>query len=208
MAMTESEIKYLKLARTARNNDNTEDAKRYYDMVRTENPENGEANAFYQIYSFWEGKKGEAENRFENITKVLVPSVDLIARAEEPEADKMDAIGGIIKEFASVVFAANKTYMELQTGSTAKFPSKRIITSGALGLYNLGDAIAAKFSNNSTAMKLAAKSWDEGVQIQNKYYAKQFDYRGRTVADYVAKIQKVDPSYVAPKKPGCISISK
>ena len=47
-----SEIsKYLKLARTAREEDNSEDAKRYYDMVRTEDPENGEAKFFYAYYA-------------------------------------------------------------------------------------------------------------------------------------------------------------
>ena len=95
--MTESEQKYLKLARTARDEDNSEDAKRYYDMVRTENPENGEAKVFYQIYTFWESKKGESENRFEAVTKVLAPSIRLIAQSEDTIDAKLDIISAIIK---------------------------------------------------------------------------------------------------------------
>lgn len=202
--MTESEQKYLKLARTARDEDNSEDAKRYYDMVRTENPENGEAKVFYQIYTFWESKKGESENRFEAVTKVLAPSIRLIAQSEDTIDAKLDIISAIIKEFAPMTRVANKSYMDCQTGS-AKFASGRILTSGAVGLYNLGDAIASEFPDNAKAMTLAATAWKEGIEIQNKYYAKQYNYQGRTVDQYVTKIQKVDSSYVAPKKPGCIS---
>lgn len=56
--------KYLKPARTAREEDNTEDAKKYYDMVRTDDPENGEAKFFYAYYSLYEGKNGEIPQNF------------------------------------------------------------------------------------------------------------------------------------------------
>ncbi len=41
------EYKYLKLARQARRENNAEDAKRFYDIIRVENPDDGEAKYFY-----------------------------------------------------------------------------------------------------------------------------------------------------------------
>ena len=64
-----SDTKYLKLARTARDENNGEDAKKFYDMVRVEDPENGEAKFFYQYYSLYEGKNIEIANRFIKLVK-------------------------------------------------------------------------------------------------------------------------------------------
>ena len=46
----EAQNKYLVLARRAREEGNAEDARRYYDILRTEDPDNAEAKFFYSYY--------------------------------------------------------------------------------------------------------------------------------------------------------------
>ncbi len=53
------ENKNLTLARQAKQTKDTESAKKYYELVREEDPSNGEANFFYLYYAIYEGKNGE-----------------------------------------------------------------------------------------------------------------------------------------------------
>ena len=55
--------KNLRLARQAKAENNTEDAKLFYNKVREEEPENGEAKYFYAYYSMYEGKNKEIHRR-------------------------------------------------------------------------------------------------------------------------------------------------
>ena len=52
---------------------------------------------------------------------------------------------------------------------------------------------------------LAVSAWKEGVSLQQKWYA--YKYEGKSAEEYAAKIQKVEPEYVMPKKAGCISLA-
>jgi hypothetical protein len=78
------------------------------------------------------------------------------------------------------------------------------IETGVLGLYALGNAIKRAFGSNPRAMEQAAKAWKEGVALQRQFYG--YKYNGVNPEDYAAEIQKVDPAYTMPSKPGCISI--
>ena len=70
--------KYLKLARQAKNEKNTEDAKNYYNKVREEDPENGEAKFFYAYFAIYEGTNKELYSRFTNFCKVMPSSITMV----------------------------------------------------------------------------------------------------------------------------------
>ena len=72
------ESKNLRLARQARAENNTEDAKTFYNKVREEDPENGEAKYFYAYYSMYEGKNGEIPTKFANLCKTLTSSINFV----------------------------------------------------------------------------------------------------------------------------------
>ena len=72
------ESKYLKLARQAREEGNAEDAKIYYNKVREEDPENGEAKFFAAYFAMQDGTNGELPRRFSNLCSSVVPAVRLI----------------------------------------------------------------------------------------------------------------------------------
>lgn len=203
--------KYLKLAREARNEDNGEDAKRYYDMVRTEDPENGEAKFFYQFYCLYEGKNGEIANRFANLCKVLVSSVAKVAMSSDSDEEKLDIIEAMTSTFTPLTWDLNRYMNKLTVGSGSdrqRVLSNNDIVSvcrnGMQGLYDFGDAIEKNFLGNSRAMKSACASWKEGISLQQKWYAYG---KKEDPEKYCAKVKKYEPEYEMPKKAGCISLA-
>lgn len=211
MAMTEAGIKYLKLARTARAENNTEDAKRYYDMVRVDDPENGEAKFFFAFYALYEGKNGEIPKRFSNLCAGLKSSIKLVKASNANESEKINTIGEILDAFVPEAWSLNR-YMnnknrETKVGNSyvKVFDASQISSvrkEGLATLKDIGDFIASIYSTSPEGMNLAVKAWKEYVSLAQKWYA----YAPKGDAEiYAAKIQKVDPSYEMPKKAGCIS---
>ena len=207
-----SDTKYLKLARTARDENNGEDAKKFYDMVRVEDPENGEAKFFYQYYSLYEGKNIDIANRFIKLVNAIGSSIMMIAESSDSDADKLATVKAIVNAYVPMTWSINRYMNNLTVGSGSD--RQRVLSAsdinsacqtGVIGLYNLGDAIEKHFGDKPEAMTLAATAWKEGVSLQQKWYAYKYD--GKTPEEYTAKIQKVEPDYVMPQKAGCISFA-
>lgn len=201
------ESKYLKLARAARDESNGEDAKKFYDMVRTDDPENGEAKFFYQFYSMYEGKNGELASRFSKLVNVLDSSVKFISLSADSENEKMALLKSIVDSFTPMTWSTRQ-YMNGLVVKSASGQSTKVLPgsdftlvmcSGISGLYSLGDAIAKYFPKNAEAMKLAVTPWKEGVFLHQKWFwmVKSLTTKPE---DYSSKIQKIESSYDMPKR--------
>jgi len=207
-----SEIsKYLKLARTAREENNSEDAKKYYDMVRTDDPENGEAKFFYAYYSLYEGKNNEIPKRFSNICVILKNSIKMVKESDCSAEEKTNILNAIVDSFIPLPWSLNR-YMNEKNRETKVgdsyvkvFEQSQIVSvckDGMGALKDFGDFMASLFEASPEGMNLAVKAWKEYVSLAQKWYA--YAPKGDSEA-YTAKIQKIDPSYEPPKKAGCIS---
>lgn len=89
--------KYLLLARQARKENNSEDAAKYYDMVRTDDPENGEAKFFYAFFRMMCGTKAEAFTLFMNLCSCVLPAIELIDASNETVEFKRNLSVDIVK---------------------------------------------------------------------------------------------------------------
>ncbi len=207
------ESKYLKLARTARAEDNSEDAKKYYDMVRTDDPDNGEAKFFYAYYSLYEGKNGEIPKRFSNLCGGIKSSINLVNGSDAPEAEKLETIDAILDAFIPITWSMNR-YMNNKNHETKVGDSyvtvfkasdiNGVSKEGMKTLRDLGDYLASSMGSSPEGMKLAVKLWKEYVALSQKWYGQAV--KGDAEA-YTAKIQAVEPGYEMPKKAGCISLA-
>lgn len=205
--------KYLKLARQAKADNNSEDAKNYYNKVREEDPENGEAKFFYAYYALYEGKNGEIPSRFSNLCKVLPNSISLIESSSLSKADKLIAIEEIVNTFVPEPWVLNK-YMNNKNRETKIGDSyvkifdfsaiSSVCKTGMKAIKALGDQVEKIFSIDPECKRIAVIAWKEYVSLSQKWYA----YAEKGDAEvYAEKIKKVDPSYEMPKKAGCISFS-
>lgn len=106
----ENQNKNLILARRAREENNSEDARRYYDLVRTEDPDNAEAKFFYSYYRMMDGTKGEAVSNFIALCNGLPSTMSMELDANVPETEKKDFFNAIalhLENANKVAYRAN-----------------------------------------------------------------------------------------------------
>lgn len=205
--------KNLTLARQARKEGNTEDAKRFYDLTRIDDPENGEAKFFYAYYSLYEGKNVEIPSRFANLCKIVKPSIDLIKNSSLTKEEQLESLKEIVETFVPETWTINR-YMnkknsENKVGNSyvRVFDANAIKSCGANGMSairDLGNELEALYGEDAEGKNLAVVAWKEYVSLSQKWYA--WAIKGDAEI-YAEKIKKIDPSYVMPEKAGCISFS-
>lgn len=203
--------KYLQLARQAKAENNSEDAKAYYNKVREEYPENGEAKFFYAYYSLYEGKNIEVPTKFINLCKSVISSVRMIKDSEESKEEQLKAIEEIVDVFVPATWTINK-FMNKKNHETKIgdsfvkiFDNSEIISCGKGGMVmirELGDELATLYGEDMEAKRLAAIAWKEYVSLAQKWYA--WAPKGEAEV-YAEKIKQIEPSYEMPQKAGCIS---
>ena len=205
--------KYLTLARQARAERNTEDAKTYYNRVREENPESGEAKFFYTFYALYEGKNGEIPGRFASVCQAVGISIDMVKKSDAPLNEQYSTISEIVAAFVPETWSINR-YMNKKNQETKigdsyvmVFNKSDIVScckKGMFTLRDLGDKLEMTYNSDAGAMKIAVLAWKEYVSLAQKWYA----YAPKGEAEnYAEKIKKIDPNYEMPKKAGCISFS-
>ncbi len=205
--------KYLTLARQARADGNSEDAKTYYNKVREDDPENGEAKFFYAYFALYEGKNGEIPQRFGNVCQAVFSAVKMVKSSTAPVAEQYATISEVVNAFLPMTWALNR-YMnnknrETKVGdSYVKVFDQSSITSsckkGMFAIRDLGNELESIYGGDADAMAIAVLAWKEYVSLAQKWYA----YPPKGEAEiYAEKIKKIEPSYEMPKKAGCISFS-
>lgn len=203
--------KYLTLARQARAEGNSEDAKTYYNKVREENPEDGEAKFFYAYYALYEGKNGELPRRFDNVCQAVFSAIKMVKNSDAPVGEKYVTIKEIVNAFLPMTWSMNR-YMNKKNTETkvgdsyVKVFDISSITStckkGMFTIRDLGNELEAY--GDSDAIALAVLAWKEYVSLAQKWYS----YPPKGEAEiYAEKIKKIEPSYEMPKKAGCISLA-
>ena len=203
--------KFLILARQARKEGNSEDAKVYYGKVREENPEDGEAKFYHAFYSMYEGTNGELPRRFTNVCQVLFSAIEMIQNSGAPSSEKFETISNIVDTFVpepwSTVKYMNHKNRETKIGDSyvTVFNASQVkdtCRNGMFAVRDLGDKLETIYSGDDQGMSLAVKVWKEYVSLAQKWYA----YPPKGEAEiYANKIKKIDPSYEMPKRAGCIS---
>lgn len=205
--------KYLTLARQARADGNSEDAKNYYNKVREENPENGEAKFFYMYYALYEGTNGELPQRFNNVCQAALTAVKMVKNSGAPVAEQYKTVSEIVDAFLPMAWSLNR-YMNNKNRETKVgdryvqvFDRNAIQSAGKRGMFtirDLGDEIQSIYGGDAGAMAIAVTAWKEYVSLAQNWYA--YPPKGEAEA-YAEKIKKIEPSYEMPKKAGCISFA-
>ena len=155
---------YLLLARQARAENNAEDARKYYDMVRTDDPGNPEAKFYYTYYRLLDGKKGEAFNQFVNLGNSLAPTVKLINEYDYSKEDKEL----LLKDIIACVKSANSITKDALRDIGKQAADGDLVF--AKSLYSYGCAIQEIFGDDPTMIDLAVSAWD-AARTGIKYYS-------------------------------------
>jgi len=195
--MSEMEVQKLNEARAYLCTGNDAEAVGCYAVVAAENPENPEAK-FFTCYLDYLDSKEDASKRKMAMIKLINSLEDAVKCVAEADCTREEKLA-VIKTIAELYTPVPGYMITVQLA-----PIAETIEDGVLSLYWLGSYIKNDFNEDPEAMKLAIIPWQEGVKLQQKFYA--YKYEGNKAEDYAAQIQKVDPAYTMPKKAGCVSL--
>lgn len=203
--------KNLTLARQARAEGNSEDAKTYYNKAREENPNDGEAKFFYMYYALYEGTNGELPRRFDNVCQAAISALKMVKNSGLPTDAQYETLSVIVDAFCPMTWSINK-YMNNKNRETkvgdryVQIYDRDVVQSackkGMFTVRDLGDQIRNIYGTDPGAMTIAVKAWKEYVSLAQTWYA--YPPKGEAEA-YAEKIKNIDPSYEMPKKAGCVS---
>ena len=202
------------LARRARNDNNSENAKKYYEMILPLDPNSWEANFFTIFYQAMTCKIAEiqsAANRMTNCEDTCLKLVkDNISDPEEAKkavtlmADKCIEIAGILNVAATNHY--NGISDSIRNNYTQEMINNRVAARDIC--YHFGDNVIGVFGDEY-GKDIACRCWKSGIEI-HKFFIKHLadkESNKNVVLSYASKIQKFEPDYVAPEidttKSGC-----
>ena len=203
---TEETEKLLLLARRARNENNSENAAKYYDMVLQEDPNNWEA-AFFQVYfQSMQCKIMNIASAAISVANCLEGTVGLIADLED-EKEKDDALQTIVYYSTSIATllasAANNHYTQHSTVNGAFGEcSNRIVAVNQI-FSNLEAALKKHFAHKKDIIVSLQKTYNNYLNNYSRFF--NANYRTTLSARLTNEIKANDPSYVEPTPPksGC-----
>ncbi|MDO5478959.1 MAG: CFI-box-CTERM domain-containing protein [Clostridia bacterium] len=192
------------LARQAREENNSENAGKYYDMIVIERPDDWEAKFYSVYYQSMQCKIAEiysaasrVNNCEENVLKLIKENV------KDPEEQKK-AISDVQSDLAVIalmLFTAAKNHFYGIGASIRANYTQEYLNNGCAArniLYNFGDRVISMFGDEY--QKEAVSSWIAAVEMHKSmmvYFADK-EVNKNHIMSYVSKIQKYDSSYQTP----------
>lgn len=195
------------LARRAKDNDNGENAVKYYDMILLKDPNSWEA-AFYVVYcKAWECKIHQIESAgisvAECIDTVLKLIKDNVANKDEQKEAYTEVANRVII-IASMLFNAGKNWYD-DIDKKDQYITQSWIDKAFAAIncaYILGNNLDLLFKTDSEANNLSVTAWKQGVAWHSSLISilADEDEHRQAINNYVAKIQQYDSSYTAPQE--------
>lgn len=177
---------YLELARTAKDENDSTTAAKYYALILEEMPNSWEAKFYSTYYAAMECKVKEAYEMCVKMEKLANPILTTI-KTNEPEnlhakhvlevADKMNEI--------SLMFARGNS-----DSAAKEVPDMLILW---------GDQLEEKFSNISDITSKSADFWEAALSLIIDTYGTGEKAIDDKISQYSEKIKKYHPTYVPPK---------
>ncbi|MGN0470698.1 MAG: TFIIB-type zinc finger domain-containing protein [Acutalibacteraceae bacterium] len=195
-----------KLAHRAKNDNNYENAEKYYDMILIKDPDSWEAS-FYVVYfkqmrckiAQIQSAANSVENCIDTVLKLIKNNVkdsgeQIIAVKEV--SDRCTAISDML--YNAALNHYNGIDMNIRSNYTQEMVNNCCAARDIM--YTLGNNIDYIFGTNEMG-KFAINAWSNGIhkhnQLMNNLLKKQ--QNKEVMLRYISKIKKYDPDYLPPK---------
>lgn len=203
---------YYKIARQARDNNDCENAVKYYDLIMQEDPTSWEA-AFYNIYfRAMQTTIGRIESAAKSITNSLYSVVELVKSHVDTEDERRKVILILslrVTQISNMLESAAKSHMKSgvercrtadgRIGYIKDYMDRTLAVSEIqLAFANSIDII---FPNDSEIRKIAISAWKSGLQNimnSNDYFDGRVHNRNFLDEKYGTKIRETEPDYKLP----------
>ncbi len=197
------------IARRAKENNNSENAAKYYDMILVKDPSSWEATFYTVYYQSMNCKIAEIQSAGIAISNCEDTVLKLIKDNVLDEKDKKEAINEMASKLiliSNMLYnAATNHYNSIDYSIRAKYIQEYVSNCCAARdiVYNFGDYLINIFGDKY-AVDVAVPCWQLGVEQHTKLLPKlaNIQINKDMIHKYAEKIKKYNPSYQEPTPPG------
>lgn len=192
------------IARRAKNDNNSENAAKYYEMIMIKDPTSWEA-AFYQVYfRAMNCKIAEIESAAYSVANCEQSVLTLIKDYVEDEKQQQQAVKEVVercKSIARMLFNGARNHYQgidssIRSNYIGELENRKSASRGIL--YQCGDYIDRIFCDKPEIAKHAAEAWKAGIDLDESIL------HSDRVDKYTEKVAKYDPTYRYNKKKASI----
>ena len=193
------------IARRAKDDNNSENAAKYYDMILVKDPFSWEA-AFYVVYfKALECKIAQIRSAAISVSNCEDSVLSLI-RDHVPESDQELAVKEVMLRsvlIANLLESGSKShYDSISQDIKANYLQEYVdnVCAARDIAYNCGSQIEKIFGSNEEIAKYSADAWKAGIAIHNKLLPLFNDKQSNknVILSYAKKIEKYDPTFARP----------
>lgn len=199
--ISEKLTKLYQIARRARDDNNSENAAKYYDLILQEDPMSWEASFYTVYYQAMQTNIAGIESAAHKVHNCLGSVLGLI-RDHVPASEQVGAVGQVTTSVGSFcVLLANSArdhYENTDASIKSNYTQEYIdrVCAARDTVYDLGDMLE-KYFPDSEICRLCPEIWKIGINLHKSILPRLANQAGnnRTIDKYAAKIGKYDPSY-------------
>ena len=193
------------IARRAKDDNNSENAAKYYDLILIKDPFSWEA-AFYVVYfKAMECKIAQIRNAAISVSN-CEDSVLSLVRDHVPEDEQESAVKEIMIRSALIAnileSGAKSHYDSISQDIKSNYTQEYVDNSCAARdiAYNCGIQIEKIFGGKPDISKLAAEAWKAGIAIHTRLlpFFQDASSNKKVILSYARKIEKYDPAFAKP----------
>ena len=194
------------IARRAKDENNGENAAKYYDMILVKDPTSWEASFYVVYFKAMECKIAQIQSAAISVRNCVNTVLKLIRQNVYDKDEQIKAVYEITMRcivISSMLYeAAKKHYNDIDSSIKSEYNQEMIDRCwSAFGiLYDLGDSIDSIFIDYPELHPTSVEAWKLGIELHNSLmiHLSQKEANKNRILNYVSKIQKYDPSYSAP----------
>lgn len=197
------------IARRAKDENNSENAAKYYDLILQEDPESWEASFYLIYYKAMDCKIAEIASAASSVENCLKNVLSLIVKQISDKVERENVLIEITDRVTSIATmlgnAATNYFKDIDIQIQNDFTQDFIynVTSSAQICYTWGDLLEAKEENKT----LSCVSWKTAIDLHKMCIAYCADRKANLaiLEKYGAKIKMIEPNYKLPSIPlfGC-----
>lgn len=200
---TSGELENLyQIARRAKDDNNGENAAKYYDMILLKDPTSWEASFYVVYFKALECKIAQIRSAAISVSN-CEKNVLMLIRDNVPEDEQADAVKEVM--LRSLLIAnmlangAKSHYDEISPDIKNDYIQEYVnnVCAARDIMYTCGTQIDSIFQENTEIGKLAADAWKSGIEIHTRvlsYFADKSSNE-EIIMSYVKKIGKYDSEY-------------
>ena len=195
------------IARRAKDDNNGENAAKYYDMVLMKDPTSWEASFYVVYFKAMECKIAQIQSAGISVANcidtVLKLIKDNVANREEQKAAYTEVANRVMSISDMLFHSAKKHYYGIVDSQIKSNSKQEWINNGFAAMqcvYILGDNLDLLFGTDTEANQLSVSAWRQGIEWHQFLMGDLADKDGNrnVVNGYVSKIKKYDSAYTAP----------